>query len=383
MSVNQGRVMDVHEIVNKLQNQATGRRNGEGPAGNIDIEQNGVYDVTDYAQATVQVPNTYAAGDEGKVVSGGALVSQTGRTVNENGSYDTTLNNSMTVQVPNTYTSGDEGKVVSNGALVAQSSDTVTQNGTVDTTLINSLTVNVSGGGGISIDDIATNTAPSGAVTLGSSVTSIADYAFYNKPITSISGANVTSISENALQGTQIASITDAHFPSLGVTDNYTVLLKMSNLVNIKLTGAKIRLSSGSGALRGNTKLETAEFPNAASGMTTNNNVGAYALGGCTKLTLCDIGLCRSIGANAFNGATILNILILRYTDVVALSNISAFTNTPFKSGGTGGHIYIPKTLYDKLGTGTDDYKAEANWSTVDGYGTITWHPIEGSIYEL
>ncbi len=52
------------------------------------------------------------------------------------------------VDVPNSYAAGDEGKAVSNGELVAQTSDTVTQNGTVDTTLINSLTVNVSGGGG-------------------------------------------------------------------------------------------------------------------------------------------------------------------------------------------------------------------------------------------
>jgi len=54
----------------------------------------------------------------------------------------------VVVNVPNTYAQSDEGKVVSNGALVAQTSDTVTQNGTVDTTLINSLTVNVAGGGG-------------------------------------------------------------------------------------------------------------------------------------------------------------------------------------------------------------------------------------------
>lgn len=54
----------------------------------------------------------------------------------------------VTVNVPNSYAAGDEGKVVSGGALVAQSSDTVTQNGTVDTTLISSLEVNVSGGGG-------------------------------------------------------------------------------------------------------------------------------------------------------------------------------------------------------------------------------------------
>lgn len=50
--------------------------------------------------------------------------------------------------VPNTYSAGDEGKVVSGGALVAQSSDSTTANGTFDTTLINSFTVNVSGGGG-------------------------------------------------------------------------------------------------------------------------------------------------------------------------------------------------------------------------------------------
>lgn len=102
MSVNQGRVMDVHEIVNKLQKQATGQRNGEGPAGNIDIEQNGVYDVTDYAQATVQVPNTYAAGDEGKVVSNGALVSQTAHAditpTTADQTIDTTLNNSIKVK---------------------------------------------------------------------------------------------------------------------------------------------------------------------------------------------------------------------------------------------------------------------------------------------
>lgn len=52
------------------------------------------------------------------------------------------------VAVPNSYSASDEGKVVSSGALVSQTSDTVTANDTYDTTLINSLTVNVSGGGG-------------------------------------------------------------------------------------------------------------------------------------------------------------------------------------------------------------------------------------------
>ena len=58
----------------------------------------------------------------------------------------------ITANVPNTYAAADEGKVVSNGALVAQGSDTVTQNNTYDTTLISSLTVNVSGGGASGVD---------------------------------------------------------------------------------------------------------------------------------------------------------------------------------------------------------------------------------------
>ena len=64
---------------------------------------------------------------------------------------------SVTANVPNTYVAGDEGKVVSSGALVAQTAmpDEITENGTVDTTFYNSVTVNVkSGGGGSSSNDV-------------------------------------------------------------------------------------------------------------------------------------------------------------------------------------------------------------------------------------
>lgn len=67
--------------------------------------------------------------------------------ITQNGTTDVTQYASASVSVPNSYAAGDEGKVVSNGALVAQGSDTVTNNGVMDTTLISSLTVNVSGGG--------------------------------------------------------------------------------------------------------------------------------------------------------------------------------------------------------------------------------------------
>ena len=83
------------------------------------------------------------------------------------------------------------------------------------------------------------------------------------------------------------------------------------------------------------------------------------------------------------NGCPSLTTLILRSGSQVPLTNISAFNKTPFASGGAGGTIYIPKALYDHLGDGTAlDYKAATNWSTVNGYGTITWAQIEGSQYE-
>ena len=64
-----------------------------------------------YSPVNVNVPNTYSAGDEGKVVSNGALVEQTAHaTVTENGTIDTTLNNSVVVDVPQ----GGGGGVASN-----------------------------------------------------------------------------------------------------------------------------------------------------------------------------------------------------------------------------------------------------------------------------
>lgn len=91
----------------------------------------------------VAVPNTYSAADDGKVVSGGALVAQTERTVDANGTYDTTENNSVVVAVPNTFGESDEGKVVKNGALISQNNKTVYGTGTYDTTTINLIRVSM------------------------------------------------------------------------------------------------------------------------------------------------------------------------------------------------------------------------------------------------
>ena len=70
----------------------------------LNVSQNGTTNApsgTAYNKVVANVPNTYAAGDEGKVVSNGSLVSQTAHAeVTQNGTVDTTTNNSVTVNVP-------------------------------------------------------------------------------------------------------------------------------------------------------------------------------------------------------------------------------------------------------------------------------------------
>ena len=77
-----------------------------------------------------------------ELVSGNKAISSNGSNI------DVTEYATVSVSVPNSYSAGDEGKVVSNGALVSQTSATYTSNNTYDTTTVSSVTVNVSGGGG-------------------------------------------------------------------------------------------------------------------------------------------------------------------------------------------------------------------------------------------
>lgn len=85
---------------------AIGALPGPSTLGTKNISANGSYaasgdNLDGYSSVAVNVPNSYAAADEGKVVQSGELVSQTVRSssITENGTYDTTTNNSVTVNV--------------------------------------------------------------------------------------------------------------------------------------------------------------------------------------------------------------------------------------------------------------------------------------------
>lgn len=104
----------------------------------IAVSANGTVteDVTDYASAEITTNVPASAVDTGT------------KSISSNGTHDVVGYANASVNVPNSYSQSDEGKVVSNGALVSQTSDTVTANDTYDTTLIDELTVSVPTGGG-------------------------------------------------------------------------------------------------------------------------------------------------------------------------------------------------------------------------------------------
>ena len=178
----------------------------------------------------------------------------------------------------------------------------------------------ISGGGGLSFDDLASGDAPNGDVRL--SVTQIIDYGLaiqHNVHIWRVIAPNVTKIGASAFR--QCRKLTEIHLPSL----------------------------------------------------TTISGIQHFYI--ASELQIIDLGLASSIPNGDFQNSK-LNTLILRKTSAItALANINAFNSTPFASNGTGGTLYVPSDLIAS-------YEAATNWSTILGYSNNSIQAIEGSIYE-
>ena len=124
--------------------------------------------------------------------------------------------------------------------------------------------------------------------------------------------------------------------------------------------------------------IEEIHLPNLGTGIALNLNFGSTtAANACQKLKVVDIGKAKSIAANTFANCYALQTLIMRRTgSITTCANVSAFLNTPLRGRNSmTAEIYVPEALIDT-------YKAASVWSTINGYGYVTWKKIEGSIYE-
>ena len=300
---------------------------------------------------------------------------------------------------------------------VPQPSGTVNinANGTHDVSQYATAEVAVSGW---STDEIAQNNEPSGAITLGNTVTEVATYAFYKKPITNVTGASVTKINKaafrdtaltscsfpnvtyiddeafydsdlattvfpsvvqidtEAFRGTEFTEVTDTQFPNFTTSVGNAAFGNMKKIIKVFLSKIK---STNEFMFDACDLLERAVFP-------ILHTFGRGTFRNCQKLTVVDWRgdhtAATRINQNTFLNCAMLTTVILGGNRIPVL-DLSAFNGTPFANGGAGGTIYIPKEFYDHLGDGTSlDYKAASNWSTLDGYGTVTWACIEGSYYE-
>lgn len=271
-------------------------------------------------------------------------------------------------------TSGGGGGITPTGTKQIS----ITENGTTTEDVTNyanaEITVNVSGGGtsGWDADDIASRSAIDGAVVC-STATKLYPYCFAYTKITSFRSDTVTSLDN-------IDSF--AHY-----------FYKATSLASVSMPNVNSQI--GNNSFQNCSALETVNIPNALLGRVSAFNscsslreavfpktpsVANSVFNNCTSLAKADLGSSAittsgNIAANAFAGCTSLNVLILRKGVAYGLDNISAFNNTPFASGKSGGTLYVPNSLISA-------YQAITNWATILGYPNNSIQAIEGSIYE-
>lgn len=286
---------------------------GITPTGTTDISSNGIYDVTNFASASVSVP--------------AASPSISALTVTENGTYS----------VP----AGVDG--------------------------YNPVTVSVSGGGGGDHDAEDGLVMRTLSTYTNSRVTDIPGYAFYNfTSIRSFAFPNVINIGSYAMYG--CSSLVSVSFPSATSIGQYGFyncfqlssadFPNVTNIGNYAFANDKDlsavnfpNVTSVGGSVFQSCALRTVSFPNAES-------IGACAFRSCSKLSAAYFPKVSNIGSSAFQSCTSLMSLYVLASSVITLGT-NVFYNTPMSYDGyTGsfGSIYVPASL-------VDSYKSAAYWS--------------------
>lgn len=200
-------------------------------------------------------------------------------------------------------------------------------------------------------------TQPSGDMVISGDVVNIPEYTFYKYTgITSVLSHNTGIIEQHAFS--YCSALESVHFTS----------------------ASQINANSFR-----NSRIVTGVFENAKM-----NFAAQYCFGYCSKLKKIDFGEnLILIAAAAFEGSQQFDTLILRASTPCVFYRLGnawhPFGSTPFKQGGSGGTLYIPKALYDHLGDGSEfDFLADSSWNQIlsSSWGNNQVLPIEGSPYE-
>ena len=239
------------------------------------------------------------------------------------------------------------------------------KSGKADTMKVGEMAGEIAELGGYSIDDIFSGKEPSGDIVINA--TTFKSYALANRTgITSVTFTNDLS-------------------PGGGIMSPFVGCSGIISVSAPRLTQAKAKL------LNGCTNLRTVDMPRLAKingDQFIEGSKVVYlvfpafmyevcnnALRNNTLLQAVDLAACTSIGGTAFSGCSVFDTFIIRGGSVPTLSNINAFTNTPFASGKAGGTLYVPSAMISS-------YQSATNWSTILGYDTNSIVAIEGSQYE-
>lgn len=219
------------------------------------------------------------------------------------------------------YANGQKLVGTASGGITPSGTMSITSNGIYDIVSFASVDVQVSGGGGITADEIAMN-AISGAIS--GSASFISSYAFvYN------------------------TKITGASFPNAMNVGNYA----FSSCKNLSALYVPIVESVGYSGFC-SLAISEASFP-------LLKRIEQYAFAYCNKLEMASFPKMASIAYGAFYYCTKLESLYLLGSSIASLGAPNAFQYTPISNSvylGHYGSIYVPASL-------VDSYKSARYWS--------------------